>query len=205
MRREEILCAAEAVGKKPPETLTADFCARAIETVDWSLGSENLRVVDRFVNAQPVAYGRDLSKRDARLRHPEWAGIHPEKDNALFPIRVSPQIGFVRGPSVIERIVNVCDRRSEMQFVDRITQTFGRRDYSLRFVVLVRTRRSACIEIRENEEGLRLLILEMTLALCRFGVLVFAQNIFLELHVGAQKIFKPRLNSLLLFEHFFGE
>ena len=42
----------------------------------------------------------------------------------------------------------------------------------------------------------------MPLALLRLCVFVFAQNILIELHVGAQKVLEPRFDALLIFQHF---
>ena len=42
----------------------------------------------------------------------------------------------------------------------------------------------------------------MALPLLRLGIFVLAQNIFVELHVGAKKILKPRFDPLSIFQDF---
>ncbi|MEY2466723.1 MAG: hypothetical protein QOD03_1244 [Verrucomicrobiota bacterium] len=79
-----------------------------------------------FINAQPVAHSGNFSKRHAGLRHAEGTGIHAEKQNALLPLAVTPQIFFVRGPRVVERIINVGNRRGETEFANGIAKMFGR-------------------------------------------------------------------------------
>ena len=45
----------------------------------------------------------------------------------------------------------------------------------------------------------------MALPFERLGVLVLAQNIFVELHVGPEKILEPGLDPLPIFQDFFGD
>ena len=45
----------------------------------------------------------------------------------------------------------------------------------------------------------------MAFAFERLGVFVLAQNIFIELHVGAQKVLEPRFDALPIFQHLFSD
>ena len=49
------------------------------------------------------------------------------------------------------------------------------------------------------------LVLEVPLALLGLCVFVLAQNIFIELHVSAQKVLEPRFDALSIFQHFLGD
>jgi len=60
------------------------------------------------------------------LHHPERAGIHAEKNHALFAVAKFPQILFVRSPRVIEWIIDMRDRRLEFQTVN-LRRKFPRR------------------------------------------------------------------------------
>jgi len=44
------------------------------------------------------------------------------KDHAALSIAITAQIKFVRGPRVVERVVNMRDRRAELQFADACTE-----------------------------------------------------------------------------------
>jgi hypothetical protein len=48
------------------------------------------------------------------------------------------------------------------------------------------------------------LVFEVSLAFQRFGVLVFAEDILVNLHVRAAKAFEPRFDPLLILYNFFG-
>ena len=72
---------------------------------------------DFCFDPKPIAHGCNLTKRDAGLRHAERTGVHAEKQDALSGVRIAAQIHLVCGPGVIERVVNVHDRRRESEFV----------------------------------------------------------------------------------------
>jgi hypothetical protein len=48
-------------------------------------------------------------------------------------------------------------------------------------------------------------VFEMAFAFERLGVFVLAENVFVELHVGAKKIPEPRFDSLPILQHFLGD
>src|SRR6266436_7155284 len=48
-------------------------------------------------------------------------------------------------------------------------------------------------------------VFEVAFALQCLGVFVLAQNILVELHVGAKKVLEPRFDALPIFQHLFGD
>src|SRR5437868_1270970 len=96
-----------------------------IETEHRSFGIFFARRIDAGANAKPIADGGDLAERNAGLRHAERPGIHSEKDHALRSIAVAAQINLMRGPGVMERIINVRDRRTELQFANGRAESLG--------------------------------------------------------------------------------
>jgi hypothetical protein len=83
------------------------------------------RFAHGFVNAHPVAHGGDFTEGHAGLRHAEGAGIHADQDDALFAAAKAPQIGLMRRPGVVERLIDVFDRRGEAQRAQGFTQGPG--------------------------------------------------------------------------------
>jgi hypothetical protein len=53
--------------------------------------------------------------------------------------------------------------------------------------------------------GLKPFLFEMTLALERLRVFVLAQDIFIELHLGAKEVLEPRFDPLSILQHFLGD
>src|SRR5581483_6044485 len=113
---EKFLGPPKALLEQSPQTFAADFAARTIKPKHRSLRIFFFRSVDACDDAEPVAHRGDLAKRNPRLGHPEWSWIHSEKDDAFFRVSVSAQIHFVCAPRVLERIVDMCHRRRELQF-----------------------------------------------------------------------------------------
>ncbi len=105
--------------EQSPQTFATDFAPGTIEPEHRPFRIFFSRLVDLRSNAEPIAYGRDLSERNASLCHPEWARIHPEKNHTLRAVTVTAEINFVRAPGVIEWVVNVRDGRSESLFANR--------------------------------------------------------------------------------------
>ena len=125
---EKFVSGTETFREQSPQTFAADFAAMTIEAEHRPLRMLALRFIDLRFNAKPIAHCRDLAEGNSSLRHAERAGIHPEKDHALRAIPVTPHINFVRAPRVIERVVNVRDRRSELQFINRVAQALRSND-----------------------------------------------------------------------------
>src|SRR5947208_16759149 len=50
--------------------------------------------------------------------------------------------------------------------------------------------------------ALKCLVFEMTLALERLRIFVLAQNIFVELHLGAKEVLEPSFDPLSILQHF---
>ena len=66
-----------------------------------------LRTPDRHLQTHPVPHGGDLPERNTSLGHPEGSRIHAQEEHLLRPRgRVASQIGLVRGPGVVQRLVD---------------------------------------------------------------------------------------------------
>src|SRR5262249_23117037 len=110
---EKILGRTETFREQTPQPFAANFASMAIEAENQPLRMLSLWFVDLRLNAEPIPHCGDLAKRNSGLRHAERAGIHSEKNHALRSVAITPQIKFVGSPRVIERVVNVRDRRAE--------------------------------------------------------------------------------------------
>jgi hypothetical protein len=86
------------------------------------------RATDFCFNAEPVAHGGDFAEWNASLYHAERARIHPQKQDAFAVSCITPQVLLMRWPGIIERIVNVFNRRTETQFVYGRPQALRRID-----------------------------------------------------------------------------
>jgi hypothetical protein len=117
---EEFRRGAETFREQTPEAFAADFAAGAFEAGDQPFGMLVRRTIDRRLDLQPIAHGRDLAEWDSGLGHAERARIHPEKEDALRGLSVTSEIRLVGAPRVTQRVVNVRDRRSESKFVDGV-------------------------------------------------------------------------------------
>jgi len=122
---EEIRGGFEFLREQSPQPLTADFAAGAIKTDDASFGMFQIGLADFGGDAEPIAHGRDFTEGHSGLCHAERPGIHPKKKHALAGISVLAEVGFVRGPGVIQWIVDVRNRGSETQAVNGIAKAFG--------------------------------------------------------------------------------
>jgi len=116
---------AKTLGEVAPEPPAADFRLRAVKTEHGALRMLALRFAHGFADAHPVAHGGDLAKGDAGLRHAEGAGIHADEDDALRAASKTPQIGFMRRPGVVERLVNIVHRLGKAQRTEGFTQGQG--------------------------------------------------------------------------------
>ena len=104
---EKFFRCGEAFAEESPQATSADFAARAGEAVDGTFGMFAGGFADGGVDAEPIAGGGDFAKGDAGLRHAEGAGIHPEEDDAFFCGGGEAEVLLVRGPRVVEGVVNV--------------------------------------------------------------------------------------------------
>src|SRR5262245_36089010 len=83
------------------------------------------RFADRALDPEPVAHRGNFTERNTGLHHAERSGIHAEKEHAFAAFAVSAQIFLMRGPGVIERIVNEGYGRRETQAADGVAETLG--------------------------------------------------------------------------------
>ena len=115
--------------KQAPQATTADFAARAGEAVDGALGVFAGGFADGGVDAEPIARGGDFAEGYTGLGHAEGTGVHAEKDNFLFVGGGEAEVLFVRGPRVVERIVNVSHGVGEGESIAGSAQVAGGLDY----------------------------------------------------------------------------
>ena len=109
---EEGFSRPEAFLAETPQTSAAD-----LRTVTGKTGHLLARVLflwptDRHLQPHPVPHGGDLPERNTSLGHPEGSRIHAQEEHLLRPRgRVASQIGLVRGPGVVQRLVDEVRRR----------------------------------------------------------------------------------------------
>src|SRR5947199_8315198 len=53
-----------------------------------------------------------------------------------------------------------------------------------------------------RDDNSKIFVFKVPLALLRLCIFVFAQNIFIELHLGANEVLKPGFDPLSIFQHF---
>ena len=111
---EEGLRLAEAFLKEPPETTAADLGTMAGEAGHLLARMLLVRASDRHLQPHPVPDGGDLPERDAGLGHAEGPWIHAQEEHLLRPrSRVATQIGLMRSPGVVQRLVDEVCRRGK--------------------------------------------------------------------------------------------
>lgn len=122
---KKILSRSETFREEPPKSFAADFRTRTGKARDEPRGMLIFGSAHGGLNAEPIAHGLDFAERHAGLNHAERAGIHPEKDDALPTVSITPKVEFMGRPGVIERIIDVANGRREGQFVDGSAETPG--------------------------------------------------------------------------------
>ena len=115
MLRKKVFRGSESFRKQTPEPPPTDLGSQAGKTRDVFPGMFVRGLADGRRDTQPVPHSGDLAKRDAGLGHAKGAGIHAEKNDALAPATVPPEIHRVRVPGVIERVVNVRHGQEKFQ------------------------------------------------------------------------------------------
>ena len=127
---EEVFDGAKAIRKQAPQPFAADFGARAGKAFDRTLWVFAARFANRRRDAHPGANGANFAKGHAGLHHAERSGVHAEKDHPFVAVGKLLQVRLVRGPRVIERIIDVCDRGREFDAVNDSAE-FARGFYHL--------------------------------------------------------------------------
>lgn len=117
---------AELGGKEIPKAATADFGSGAIEAEDRAIGMFESWLANGPLDLKPVPDGGDFAEGNTGLGHSERARVHPEEQDALGRIAVFAEVKFVSFPSIVERIINMSDRRAELEGVDGIAELRGR-------------------------------------------------------------------------------
>ena len=109
---EESLRLTETFLEKSPQAATAHLGAMAREAGDLLARMLLVGTPDRHLQPHPVSDGGDLAERHAGLGHAEWSGIHAQEKHLLGSVRRIPtQVGFMRGPGVVQRLVDEIRRR----------------------------------------------------------------------------------------------
>src|SRR5205814_4583222 len=94
MLSKECSGVAKARYEQIPQALAANLASRAGESGHESFGMLARGAADFCFDPKPIAHGRNLTKRDAGLRHAERTRIHAEKQDALSSVCIAAQIHF---------------------------------------------------------------------------------------------------------------
>lgn len=116
---------AEPLGKQAPQASAADFGIRAVKADDGALRMLALRFAHRLMDAHPVTHGGDFPEGNACLRHAKGAGVHAHEDDTFFAAAKTAQIGLMRHPGVVERLIDMLDRRGKAQRAQGFAQGLG--------------------------------------------------------------------------------
>src|SRR5689334_18735082 len=81
--------------------------------------------LDAAVDSKPIAYHHDVTERHAGLGHPEIAGVHAGDEDLVAAASESAQIFAVRGPRVLERIVDMTYGGAEPHRSEVVEQPLG--------------------------------------------------------------------------------
>lgn len=119
---------AKTLSEQAPQSLTADFAARTIQSSDDAFGMFRTGLADLRLKFHPVAHGVDLAEWDSGLNHAPRTGIHAQEDHPLGRAAERPEISFMPGPGVIQRVIDVRHGRAELQCACVVTQPLRRSD-----------------------------------------------------------------------------
>ena len=109
---EEGFSRPEAFLAETPQTSAADLRTVTGKTGHLLARMLFLRTTDRHLQPHPIPDGGDLPERHASLGHPEGPWIHAQEEHLLWPRSGIPsQVGLVRGPGVVQRLVDEVGRR----------------------------------------------------------------------------------------------
>src|SRR5688500_624753 len=149
---EELLRCAEAVARPAPQPRAGDLAARAAEAQHRARRMLARGAPDGPLDPQPVADHRHVAEGDTGLRHAERPGVHADEGDALLSARgrrAPPlEVAAVGLPGVVERLVDVADRRPEAQRSERVAKAFGDGDERRRRAALSARRRQGLTTIR---------------------------------------------------------
>ena len=126
---KKFLGRAEAFAKQAPQPAAADFAARAGEAINGALGMFARGFADGGIDADPVAHSGHLAKGHTRLRHAEGPRVHSEENDFLWRTAGQVKVLLVRGPRVVERVINVLHRLGEGECVAGVAQFTRGIDY----------------------------------------------------------------------------
>ena len=111
---EESFSSPEAFLAETPQSSAADLRTVTGETGHLLAGVLFLRTSDRHLQPHPIPDRSDFPERHAGLGHPERSRIHAQEEHLLRPrSRVATQIGLMRSPGVVQRLVDEVCRRGK--------------------------------------------------------------------------------------------
>ncbi len=109
---EESFSRPEAFLAETPQSSAADLRTVTGKTGHFLARVLLLRPSNRHLQPHPVPDGGDLPERHTGLGHPEGSWIHAQEEHLLRPRgRVTSQIGLVRGPGIVQRLIDEVRRR----------------------------------------------------------------------------------------------
>ena len=126
---KKFLGRAEALAKQAPQPAAADFAARAGEAINGALGMFARGFADGGIDADPVAHSGHLAKGHTRLSHAEGPRVHSKENDFLWRTAGQVKVLLVRGPRVVERVINVLHRLGEGECVAGVAQFTRGIDY----------------------------------------------------------------------------
>ena len=87
-----------------------------------------LRWDDAVPNSKPILNEANLAEGHRRLHHTERAWVHPEEYDAFTRVSKACEVLLVCFPGVFKRIVNVRDRRWEIDSIQALGELLSRLD-----------------------------------------------------------------------------
>jgi serine protease Do len=122
---KEGFCFAEALSEEAPEASAADFGLGTGEADDGAFGMFAVGFADRLVDAHPIAHGGDFTEGDTGLGHAKGAGIHADEDDTFFAAAKAAEVDLMRGPGVVEGLIDVLDGSGEAERAEGFAQGLG--------------------------------------------------------------------------------
>ena len=124
---KELIGGTKSLLRPRPHPSAADLTARASKTIDWALWVHALRrgdLGDAISDAKKSSDCSYLTKRHAGLRHAKWTRIHSYKEDVRLGVRPREE-GRMCAPRILQWVVGVCNRRTEIQQSTAVSQSAG--------------------------------------------------------------------------------
>ena len=114
---EKVIGRIKTFGKEAPQPAATYFTAGARKTLNGALGVFLGGLADGGIDAYPITNSGDFPERHSCLCHSERARIHSQKNNFLFAVGSPTNVLLVRGPSVLEWVINMRYRFTKSQSI----------------------------------------------------------------------------------------